>query len=332
MQPLTLDERLLHLREAQRKLDTRWTWICDGMDNALKHAFGDRPNGEYIIDPEGIFVRSREWSSEEKLREDLVALVGPVEKVTTITDLGRGETIVAAKPAVAQGLVPRVPLPEGAQAVRVMAEESDHPYYVKLRAEATPGLLRSGSGTLHLGFHLDPIHHVHWNNLAKPLAFTFADSESKIEPSNGVAPRIEAEADADPREFLVEITAAKPGDTVRLTVNYFACSDTEGWCKAVTQEFRITLTPDRDAGKVRAVNTRGGPLRPGNGRGPQGNAARPNPTEMLERADRDGDGRISRAEAPERMAGRFIAMDADKDGFLDSKEIAAYLARMRGGR
>jgi hypothetical protein len=328
VQPLTLDERLLHLAEAQRKLDTRWTWICDPIDNSLKHAFGDRPNGEYIIDPEGKFVRSREWSSEEKLREDLGTLVGPVEKVTTVADLGRGETLVAVQPAVAQGVVPRVPLPDGAQALKVTATKSEEPYYVKLRAEATPGIVRSGSGTLHLGFHLDPIHHVHWNNLAKPLEFAFADGASKMAPANGAAPKIEIEADADPREFLVEVQDAKPGETLRLTLKYFACSDTEGWCKAVTQEFGITLAADRDAGKVRS----GDPRPRGAPRRPSGNATRPNPTAMLERADRDGDGRINREEAPPRMAERFHAMDADQDGFVDAKEMAAFMVRLRGGR
>jgi len=46
---------------------------------------------------------------------------------------------------------------------------ADTTYYAKLRAEADEPLLETGSGTMYLGFHLDPLYHVHWNNLAEPL-------------------------------------------------------------------------------------------------------------------------------------------------------------------
>ncbi len=43
--------------------------------------------------------------------------------------------------------------------------------------------------------------------------------------------------------------------------------------------------------------------------------------------DKDGDGKISREEAPERMADFFDRLDSNGDGFIDSAEIAAMRAR-----
>lgn len=57
--PFTLEERLMHVREAKQRLGTRFRWLCDTMDNDLKHALGDRPNSEFVIDPEGRVVRKR---------------------------------------------------------------------------------------------------------------------------------------------------------------------------------------------------------------------------------------------------------------------------------
>ena len=45
--------------------------------------------------------------------------------------------------------------------------------------------------------------------------------------------------------------------------------------------------------------------------------------DRLMRMDDDGDGRLSREEAPGRMGPMFERMDANGDGFIDSKEIEA---------
>ena len=49
----TLEERLLQIQEAKRTLGTRIPWICDAMDNRLKHAFGNCYNSEFIVNPKG---------------------------------------------------------------------------------------------------------------------------------------------------------------------------------------------------------------------------------------------------------------------------------------
>ena len=59
----------MHVDEAKRTLGSRIPWICDNMDNDLKHALCNRPNSEFIIDPDGkIVVASNE--DEAKLLEN----------------------------------------------------------------------------------------------------------------------------------------------------------------------------------------------------------------------------------------------------------------------
>jgi hypothetical protein len=69
-----------------------------------------------------------------------------------------------------------------------------------------------------------------------------------------------------------------------------------------------------------------GPLAPLGGRGP---------ADMIARADRDGDGRVSRQEYLDTRAAdveaMFDRMDADGDGFLDEPEIARMAERLRAG-
>ena len=47
--------------------------------------------------------------------------------------------------------------------------------------------------------------------------------------------------------------------------------------------------------------------------------------------DTDGDGKISKAEAPERMQGFFDNLDSDSDGFVTQTEMEAMSKRWRGG-
>ena len=52
MTPFTLKERLLHVQEAKKTLGATVPWLCDTIDNDLKHALGDWPNSEFVIDPD----------------------------------------------------------------------------------------------------------------------------------------------------------------------------------------------------------------------------------------------------------------------------------------
>ena len=249
--PFTLEERLLHVKEAERTLGSEIPWICDTMENDLKHGLGDAPNSEFIIDPSGKVAVRRSWSKPSELRSDLERLVGAVDKPTTIADL-KMKKASPPKPA-ATGIVDRVKMPSQMQALKIVPTPvSLEPFYVKLRAEAERSVTTSGSGKLYLGFHLDPLYDVHWNNLAAPLTFEVKTSTgTKISPASGEAPKIEVESDADPREFLLDIDAGRGEDSFAVTVKYFACNDEEGWCKPVTQHYTVHLEVDRDGGSAR---------------------------------------------------------------------------------
>ena len=59
---------------------------------------------------------------------------------------------------------------------------------------------------------------------------------------------------------------------------------------------------------------------------PQGSSRQPNFSDL----DKDGDGKISKEEAPERMKERFDRIDQNGDGFIDAKEQEALLRLFRG--
>ena len=249
VEPFSLEERLMHVKEAQRTLGSEITWISDTMSNDLKHALGDRPNSEFVVDPEGTIVRMRVWSRPDQLRSDLEELVGPVENPTRVSDLNLN--IEAPPKVAASGVVPRVRLPGRMLPVKIEPQASSQPFYMKLRAEVDQTFLREGEGTLYIGFHPDPLYPVHWNNLADPVKYEIAAPEGiTVSPAKGEGPKVKEASDIDPREFLVDIR--KMGDTrepLQLAVRYFACNDEEGWCIAVSQEYAISLELDPDGGR-----------------------------------------------------------------------------------
>jgi hypothetical protein len=256
--PFTLQERLMHVAEAKRTLGSRIPWLCDTMANDLKHAVGDAPNSEFVIDPEGRVIRRRLWSEPDQLRKDLEELIGPVEHPTRTADL---DLKTAPPPRVAaRGVVPRVPRPPGAKALVVepIIKEGELPFYAKLRAEAAEGVLVSGAGQIYLGFHLDPLYHVHWNNLTPPIRVTLTTEDGcHVAPAALSGPKVDArEGDMDPREFLIDVRGAAPDQSLKVSVAYFACNDEEGWCKLISQEYVVRFAIDHDGGWVQRAGKR----------------------------------------------------------------------------
>lgn len=241
----------MHVARAKESLGTTVPWLVDSMSNELKHAMGDRPNSEFIIDPDGKIVRMRDWSNPETLRTDLTELVGKVDNPTSPRSLNMRMDFGISE--VARGVVDRLRPEERTQAIKVKTERAQHPAYVKLRAEATSGLLRGGVGKVYLGFFVDPIHKVHWNNQSGPVLI-------EVNGKTITGPGVKEKADADPREFLVDV--AEPGP-IRIKLKYVACDDAETWCRKLTQEFVVTPEADRDAGRPTSGRSRTGQSRRG---------------------------------------------------------------------
>jgi Ca2+-binding EF-hand superfamily protein len=320
--PFTLQERLMHVAEAKKKLGSRITWLCDTMANDAKHGLGDAPNSEFIIGPDGKFVKVRRWSRPDELRADLEELVGVVENPTSIADIGM-KRLEPAKTA-PKGIVARLQLPGRMTSIKVQPSKGlslstppladdltgGEPLYVKLRAEVDSQYFQEGKGKLYLGFFLDPLYEVHWNNQVAPVAYEIEAPEGvEITPLEGNGPKVEEKADADPREFLLELSGESQ-DPIRLTVKYFACDDADTFCKAVTQHYLVTVQRDRDGGSRR-----------GGGRPPGSFAGRPfgGATASSTSADEEAARRSKNLKAAVAI---FREHDANEDGKIDKSELA----------
>ncbi len=258
--PVTIEERLMHVEEAKRRLGTSVVWLADTMDHVFHDAMGQTPNSEIVIDPDGIVVVARTWSDPEALRRDLERFIGPVDHPTTIADLDLPAQ--PPSPTVAKGIVPRIERPGGMMTLLLEPEleRSDQPFYVKIRAEGDLGVLTDGNGTMYLGFHLDPLYRVHWNNEAGPVKFELkAPPGVTVTLASGTGPDVEAPADADPREFLVDVTASNVDEPLELDVFYFACDDALTFCIPVNQSYRVYLQQDMNHGPSHAGRGSQGP-------------------------------------------------------------------------
>ena len=313
--PVTLEERLMHVKEAQRTLGSRVEWLCDTLSNDLSAALGGVPNAELLLDSEARVAARRGWSDPDELRGDLERLVGRVKPPTQVADLDMKTQ--PPPPTVATGVVPRVEIPSRsmrALVVKARTGESRMPFYAKLRAEADADYFQSGKGQLYLGFHLDPLYRVHWNNEVDPLRFEVeAPPGVTVTPSSGSAPEIAEKADADPREFLVAIEG-ESAEPMKIEVFYYACDDANTFCVPAKQSYDVTLERDRFGGTVRSRSRPGGGGSPG-AAGPGG--------------PRGGRGRMA-GDPAERWRMMMERFDADGDGFVTEDEMRAMRGRMGG--
>jgi hypothetical protein len=343
IKPFSIKERLMHIREAKQRLKTQVPWLADNMSHDFKQAIGNTNNAEFVLDAKGRIVHMQMWSDGERLRAALAKHVGPVDKPTTVTDLGIPP--FQMRPNTRGTVLPRIEVPGIMVPLMIDPKQNNEPFYVKLRAEAEQSVLETGRGKLYLGFHIDPIHNTHWNNLADPLHFEIkAASGTTVTPRSGYGPKLDVESDSDPREFLVSLEHADSGVPLTLSVRYFACSDDPAWCKPVTQTYSIHVVRDEFGGAAfgrtfvpggpsRGGPPQSGPGQPGRGRpsggfggqGPQGARSGfggpPNAEMFFSRFDRNGDGKLAEDEVPGGLWQRLRSRDANADGMLTRDEF-----------
>lgn len=307
VQPVVLEERLAHARQAEKQLGASIPWLVDAMDNRLKHALGDRPNSEFVIDPEGKVVRKRAWSYPAQLRKDLEELVGKPDRVTRDEEIKLALQAPLKAPA-PRGVVPRLKRPRMQPLVmQACTDKTDQPFFVKLRAEADGPLMNKGAGKLYLGFHLDPFHQAHWNNLTEPLKYQISlPNGAKVAKPAGEASKVAPVSDSDPREFLVDVAAWPQDQPLTVTVSYAACVG-ESACHTVKQTYILRRKRDIDGGGARSEG-----------------AGFWDPEQFAEQAlegDKNGDGKLSKNEVRGLVLPFFEQFDRNKDGFLDPAEI-----------
>ena len=250
VQPVTLQERLLHIKDAEKRIGGKIPWLCDTMNNDVMTALGNAPTSEFVIDPTGRIVRKRTWGNPQQLRQDLAALVGPIKNPTSAQDINI--SITKPEPAAEQGVVKRIKVPNSMIPLisKPASKPNNPPLYTKLRADTDQALFNTGNGKMYIGFHLDPIHNVHWNNLTKPLHVELELPPGVTMPETLDGPQVSTEADIDPREFLVDVQGWTSDKPIHLTVNYFACSDDPAFCIPITQHYTIYRELNRRAGWI----------------------------------------------------------------------------------
>ncbi|MEE2827407.1 MAG: hypothetical protein VYE64_12340 [Planctomycetota bacterium] len=311
----TLEERLRHVQEAKRRLKTEIPWICDDMNNSFKQAFGGAPNGEFILDPQGKIVRKRFWSNPQVLREDLAELVGPSETVTQVDALQAGFTLENRR--IASGVVPRVALPSGlAPLIVEPVDDGGFPYFAKLRAEATPGLLgNAADGKLYLAVYLDPLYQVHWNNRAGKVKLTLEiPPGAAADPLEMFGPVVEADADVDPRQFLVDMARGDSKGPMEVELSYTVCDDAEKFCTEVVQRYRVEFKPTGDVGS-----------RPG--------IFMPAMFAKIREFDKNGDGDITEDELPPGSVSLYVGhADYNGNGTIEAAEIDTFLQMFNNGK
>ncbi len=307
VQPFTLEERLKQAKQAANQFGTQIPWLVDAIDNRLKRALGDRPNSQFVVNPEGQIVRKRAWNNPIALRQDLLELVGASDTITSAADLNLPLRDVV-QPVAPTGTVERVSR-VGMQAIKMKVNSvatSDRPFIAKLRAEASDELLQNGTGKLYLGIHLDPFYGAHWNNLVDSVSLTIDAVESVVLDRWKLAsPRSESVADSDPREFLLDVKAWPVAQPLTVSVKYFACVGDE--CLNRQEQYVLSRAKDEDGGGAR-------------GRG-AGLWTVEEFSQRLLADDRDGDGKLRPDEASGILLPHFEKLDQNGDGKLERTEL-----------
>ncbi|MEM7476347.1 MAG: hypothetical protein AAF483_15235 [Planctomycetota bacterium] len=298
---------------------TQIPWLCDSMDDSATKAFGGTYNGEFVLDPDGKIVRQRFWSNPRTLRADLTELVGEVESPTKIKDLP-----VRFRPEpreVASGVVEPIKLPRGLTPIKIkyLPLDNERPLFVKLRAELTPRKNAKGKYQMFLGFYPDPIHKVHWNNLAGRIRVSFdAPAALGITAEELEGPKVDEDSDVDPRMFLIDLASKESSagrrEPIKISLKYVICDDAETFCFPVTQQFEVTTEPLGN-----------GSTRPG--------IFLVQMFKDVRKLDKDGDGKITAEELGQGNVTLYMThIDYNLDNVIDEDELKRFDQMYNNGR
>lgn len=310
----TKEERLQQLAIAKQRLGTTVPMISDSLDGDIVSKLHSAPNAEFVIDTDGKIVHRKFWHDPAALRDFLTERVGKVDKPTRVEDLGM--KLHFPKPFAPRGLVKPTKMPRAMKILRskpiINEGAKATPFFAKLLVEGDRALLRGKPGKLYIGFYLDPVYQVHWNNPAGGLSFTIDDPNSdEFEPITKQAPTYQHEADVDPREFLFEFAPASKEQKLQLTVRYTICDDNGKFCMPVEQQYEVQLR-SKPGGASRAgvwmTELVGNPMQ----------------------WDKNGDGKASRDELPKKRAQIILLhFDHNHDDAIDQQEAAQFLDMIR---
>lgn len=320
VKPFILRERAQHTVVAKQKLHTAVPWLCDAMDNeaaaALTH---DSTNQVFLVSAAGEVVYEGGLGAAEDLRAVLTDFAGPVDSPFNADALPK----TSFKPVriLEPRFAPRAPITrdDGFVPLEITPQDSRKAFYVKARVEASKELLATGDGKLYLGFHMDPLFNVQWNNLSDPLSYAVKTPQGVVAPSIQTAPRVTAAAaDSEPREFVLEARKLDLSLPLQLQVSY-SVHTADKQNIAVTQQYTIYLSEDKFGGAVigRQVSKLD--------KEPQSAADRTDIYKnLLRRFDLDRNGKLTRDEVIGALYSNFDSIDQNGDGAIDAEEYAAF--------
>jgi hypothetical protein len=308
-------------------LHTRIPWLCDTMDNQTAAALEYESNNLFIFNQQGIEEFAGTITDTAAFQKAVIRFAGPVDNPTPIESIPRPEIPPLNMPqARVTERVEVDPQREAYFPLQITPIDSGKPFYIKMRIEANKELLETGNGRLILGFHIDPIYKVEWNNLGETIRYTMkVPRGSAISPSISSAEKVTVQAtDTDPREFMLEARKWDISRPVPITVDYSVHSPASKRNFNLSQQYIIYLDRDLFGGAVfgRQDTDRAKPTE------------RPKPKAspyagMLRKFDIDRDGKLTFDEAPVRMQQRWDDADANADGNVDEQEFLRYRDSLR---
>jgi len=235
-----ISERLLHIKAAKKKLNTKVPWLADTMQDDIKTALLSNSESVYLISPKGKILYASSNINEAELRNALEQFIGPSSTTTSVSTLNLPRIKRSVLPENVTNAL-QVERPTSLKILSITPSTPNETYYVKLRAEMDPLDLNRAEGKLYLSFFPDPIYDTHWNNLVPPMKYKLTlPNTMQATPMEATANKGEGDSDTKPRQFVVDIKNAKAGDNIKISLHYFGCTPT--MCEAMTHEYTITLT------------------------------------------------------------------------------------------
>jgi predicted outer membrane repeat protein len=319
LQPYNLNERAKHVQTAKSLLSTKTDWLFDTMDNqALKALQHSSESTVFIYSAEGAELYSGRLENHNPLRKILEEIAGTAASKTSPQRFKTPR--IKAKHITAPDLLDRVhfnPETEPFSPLVIEPQKPQASFPVKLRAEADDDLLATGNGRLYLGFHVDPLYAMQWDNSSDPLTYVIKSPAGLAAPSTDQAPEIKKKPyDNEPREFVLTARQLDLSKPLQLRVDFTIYSPLQEKSIAVTQYYAIQLERDPYGGTAFRRQIA------------ENEAPRKNKVAMpsaLRDLDANNDGLISRTELNGKLWSKFSDIDENKDGYLSASEYRAYL-------
>ncbi len=321
-QPLVQKERKRHAQLAGEHLSTRIPWLCDLMDNqTAKTLAPNNYNSVFIYDASGLETYAGPISDVDEFRKALTETAGEADLAVPVHGLPEPTIEPMAMPKTKLVQRVQVDTKDRFEPLQLTPRASKPPHYVKVRIEGNKNVRETGDGQIYLGFHIDPLYNVAWNNLGKPLHYTLKVPTGVVAPSINTAPRITAQAtDNEPREFLLNARKLDINKSISLQITYSVHSIAAKRNIEVTQQYTIYLQPDPFGGKVfgrQNIAT----AKPVSTKPTTGSGAFKN---LLRRYDLDRNGKLTDDEVIGRLSSNFVLIDTNEDGALDEEEYMFY--------